>query len=247
MWRAIWLTSLLLVSCRSQKPEEPITKFAQTGPDRRPLSSLFLEEILGLSIDCPATTYDTAEGEKKLLAQPFIKWAQCSLLDGGTFVVDYTVRAPIAWLADFDNIAFDVEGHLFPITPYLTPKKLPALYLGIDAIDFAAPLSGPRVNLGRAVLDFLAGPAFTHLDIDTVDVSSALAPSLGRREIVVILKHRAARHFLRLTPDRYKRQLENYLNLSLGAGPPYKELLQSDKVIDLRLEGLGFVQDISIN
>lgn len=99
-----------------------IVSIVQTGPEKEALKTACLAELLGLSSDQPTQLYafNLKKGEAKLLASPLIASARLKRLPPSTLYIDYEVRKPIAWLADYKNTAIDASGHLFPVTPFST-------------------------------------------------------------------------------------------------------------------------------
>ncbi len=228
-----------------------IDKIVQTGPDRRPLSSLFLQELLDLSIDKPVNLadFDCQAAEQKLLATHFVKEAHVQRAPPSTLYIDYTVRSPIAAIADYQNLAIDDEGILFPVSPYLSPKRLPEIYLGIDHLDPGEKITLPET--ATHILELFQAPSFYHLDLLRIDLKNALAPSLGRREIDLLVAHhlgpKPTLHTLRLQPTMIDPALDNYLTLLsqliTTRRPPFQDLTYKSTIVDLRLEGLAYLHE----
>src|SRR5579872_2269935 len=120
---------------RLRSPAYRISAIIQTGPEKEALKTAYLAELLGLSADWPTQLYalNVKKAENLLLASPLISSAKVQRLSPSTLYIDYEVRKPVAWLADFNNTAIDAEGHLFPVDPFFPPKRLPELYLGVPA------------------------------------------------------------------------------------------------------------------
>lgn len=224
---------------RRHDPKYQITALIQTSQDKEGLKTVYLAELLELSIDSPMNLYafNSKEAREKLLRSAVIKEASISKIRPGIIWVNYTLRKPIAILGDYTNTMIDVEGIPFPIKPIFTPKKLPEIYLGIDEsigeedrddrkLKWGAPLQGKRINLAFALLNLIMRQCcsdLTHLSY--IDVSKAFALSYGQRQIVVILEDRVEKEIegqpvlcvypriLRLGTDNYEQQLKNYLVL----------------------------------
>ena len=128
-------------------PRNHLTQIVQTGLQKEALKTVYLAELVGLSIDRPAAyfDFDPKKAEMRLLKSPLIKQAKVMLLPPSTLAVDYTVRQPIALLYDCENAAIDEEGRIFPVSPYLSPKNLPQLYLGLPG---SLPI-GTRPSAGK--------------------------------------------------------------------------------------------------
>lgn len=216
-------------------PQYYLSRIVQTGPQREALKTNYLAELMRISADRPLTFahFDLQLARKRLLSSPVMKEAQVKLIKPDTVFVDYTVRQPIAWLFDFENIALDEEGTPFPVTPYFTPKKLPEVYLGIKNFYWNRPLKEPKAKLALTLLELLSRLS---LSVRRLDVSKAFEPSLGRREVVLILDEQGFTKVVRLTPKDFTQELSNYLELRTKL-PPKPE------IIDLRIPNLGFIQE----
>ncbi|HSX12474.1 MAG TPA: hypothetical protein VLF61_03195, partial [Rhabdochlamydiaceae bacterium] len=202
-----------------------LSAIVQTGPQKEALKTDYLAQLLGLSKDRPQKieTFDLKEAEKKLRASPVIKEAELKALDWGTLYINYTVRQPIALLADFENRAIDEERALFPLIPFFPPKNLPELYLGIATI---AELKSDKVELALNILKLINEPqAKPELNVRRIDVSKAFEKSCGRQEVVLLIEdeiiskfeqrqiHYFLPQYLRLSRKNYAQELGNYLKL----------------------------------
>lgn len=204
-------------------------QIVQTGPEKEALPTQYLAEVMGLSADHPVPfdLFSTKDAEKALLATPVIKWAKVRKQKPDTAYVEYEVRHPIATIGDFENTAIDAEKRLFPLHPFYAPKQIPEIVLGLST--YAPSLSGEPIELALSILA-LCEP----LHVKRIDVSNAFCESLGRREIVVVCKaENGHTHTLRLSQANIETQLGNYLQLALPSG---------DRIIDLRLDKVGFIE-----
>lgn len=241
-----------------------IKAIVQTGPEKEALKTAYLAELLGLSADSFAQLYafNLKKAEEALLQSPLIANAKVKRMPPNTLYIDYEVRRPIGWLADFKNIAIDQEGYLFPVAPFLTPKRLPEIYLGISSFQ-GWHYDSPSLQLALGILKILETAPWTRgLRIERVDVSNAFAPSLGTREIVLITDEEMTIrkengemicHFpkiLRLSTKDYEKQLNNFFTLRQKMMDDYKKQLLAVKkggrfaprIIDLRIPQLAFVE-----
>ncbi|MCX6990851.1 MAG: hypothetical protein NTX49_07315 [Chlamydiae bacterium] len=250
-----------------------ITSLIQTGPQKEALRSEYLEELIGLSKDYPhlISHFDRKKAERALLASPLVQEAHVEIIKPSTVYIDYTVRQPLAWLYDYENIALDKEGYLIPMYPFFPPKNLPEIYLGlapfgqrtpIPHLPIAAwnqPLKGPAVDLAFDLLSRLQPLARDLFRIKRIDVSKAFEESLGRRELVVIVDNEIffssepiiSTHYLRLSVKEYPQELGNYLELrknlleqdmqKLQAGDPSDRVSLPEKIIDLRISQLAYI------
>jgi hypothetical protein len=222
-------------SQRSQTAPTYLCRIVQTGPQREALKTTYLAELMRISADRPVTaaSFDPTYAQKRLMSCPLIKEAKVKIAAPDTIYVDYTVRQPVAWLYDFDNIALDEEGYPFPVSPFFSPKRLPEIYLGIRNFYWGRPLKERNAELALTILQLLNRLS---LHIKRLDVSKAFQPSLGRREVVLILEEQGFTKALRLTPKNFAQELGNYLELR-------PKLPAIPQIIDLRIPQLAFIQE----
>src|SRR3990167_1325988 len=177
-----------------------IVSILQTGPEKEALKTVYLTELLKLSTDQPINLFaiDLKQAETSLLNSPLISSATVKRMPPGALYIDYEIRRPIAWLADYQNIGIDRDGYLFPISPFFSPKEMPEIYLGLPPFGESAdrylreggkweePLQNKYLSLAFDILQTFEGMDWKEgLRIKRIDVSNAFAPSLGRREIVL--------------------------------------------------------------
>lgn len=246
-----------------------ISLIIQTGPQKEALRSLYLEELLGLSIDKPTNIYlfDEKEAKRKLLLSPVIEKAVVKKIKPSAIYIDYKVREPVALLYDLKNVAIDKKGNIFPVSPFFTPKNLPEIYLGdtsyLEEMDFwQKPLLAENVLLALKLLKILTTQEIP-FNIKRIDVSNIFA-SYGKREIVVILEHTlnvsqnekevalVFPRIIRLSLKDYQQQLGNYFILHNKMVSDYKKQIVikketpsiirfASKTIDLRISKLAFI------
>lgn len=215
-------------------PPYYLCRIIQTGPQREALKTPYLAELIKLSVDRPVTCqdFDPLLACRRLCLSPVIKEARVKVIKPDTVYIDYTVRQPVAWLYDFDNIALDEDGVPFPIMPFFSPKKLPEIYLGIKTFVWNEPLKSAQSALALTLLKMMLRLS---LHVQRLDVAHAFAPSLGEREIVVILEESGFSKFLRMTPKNFAQEIGNYLELRPTLSPEMQ-------VIDLRVPQLAFIE-----
>ncbi len=231
-----------------------VVAIVQTGPEKEPLKTAYLAEVLGLSADRPSHLYslDLKQAQAKLLTSPLIESAKIKRVPPGTLLIDYTIRKPLAILSDYANTAVDSEGYLFPIAPFSSPKQLTEIYLGLPSFGSAEdtmgrsggswqrPLKNGYFSLALEILRFIEdSPAKGDMRIKRIDVSHAFAPSLGQREIVLIAEDELIWNaqgkelvcvfpkILRLAPKDYRQQLGNFFSLRSAMHEDYKRQLAS--------------------
>ena len=231
-----------------------ISTIIQTGQELEALQTSYLAELIDLSIDKPVNLYafDLKKGEMKLLSSPLISKAHIQRLPPHTLYIDYEVRKPIAWLGDYQNIAIDQDGYLFPMAPFFAPKELPEIYLGLPSFGaqedgfgrsgglWFAPLKNRYLDLAFELLHFFEGSTWREgMRMKRIDVSQAFALSLGQREIVLsteedlVLEKESIRcvfpKLLRLSPKEYVQQMNNFLGLRKKMTQDYhKQLVEAN-------------------
>ena len=220
-----------------QSPKYYLCRILQTGPQKEALKTTYLAELMGISADRPIllSQFDPRIAQKKLLSSPVIQEAWVKLITPDTVYVDYTVRQPLAMLADFENTALDEKGIPFPLSPFFTPKKLTQVYLGISRFSWNERLIDTKTQLALTLLHLLKQ---LPLEVRKIDVSQAFQGSLGKREVILVVDEQGFSKYLRLTPKNFAQELGNYLELR-------KELPPVSQVIDLRLPQLGFVTQLT--
>jgi len=219
--------------------EYTISKIIQTGPEKEALPTVYLTELLELSFDEPQKlyTFNEEEGKEKILLSPVISEVKVKKIKPDTIYIDYTLRQPVAFLADFVNTAIDGMGTLFPLSPFYTPKRLPEIYLGLES--YIPKVEGKKLDLAMTLLKLIYDNfPDSYNALKWLDVSEAFSDSYGKREIIVVFQAPKGSHYLRLNPKNYKADLGSYLSLK-------EELWQEeiDKVIDLRISKLAYIED----
>ncbi len=244
-------------SRRSSDDKYRIVAIAQTSSQKEALKTVYLAELLDLSIDKPRNLYqfDSSEAQKMLQSSPLIKRALIRKITPGTLYIDYDLRLPIAYFGDLTNTAIDEEGVIFPFKPFFTPKRLPELIIGLEDAPtplWGTKLQGQKVELGLQLLDLLQRHCcLENTFVKKVDVSNAFALSNGQREIVIIFERNAEgkgallqfQRILRLSPEHFPQELANYLALSehlvkQEADPGEHKPL----IVDLRIPHLAYIK-----
>lgn len=239
---------------------EKISAIIQTGPKKEALKTVYLAELMGISVDQPEPFlgFDIKRAEDRLLSSPVIKKASVKLLSPGTLYVDYTAREPQAWIYEYENTAIDEEGYLCPVYPFFSPKNLPEIHLGLPpfgrypVIGWNIPLKGREIELAFSLLKLIKTTETEELiQIKRIDVSKAFSESCGMREIVLICEDQIenVRHtrFLRLSPKNYPQELGNYLKLREQLIEKERNSGPTEKVIDLRLSKLAFIEERAVD
>ncbi len=244
-----WLYYLNGRERRLRDEQYRIVALVQRVSQGEALKSIYLAELLNLSLDRPINLYafNLKEAKKKLQACPLIKRAKVKKILPGTLYIDYEVRTPVAYLGDIANTVIDEEGILFPFRPFFTPKCLPILYLGREKEEpyrwGNCLKEAPLLQLAWSVLkqfEELLGKKFY---LRQLDIAQAFAESEGKRQIILVLEERAKpAHtvFLRLNVDDEGQSLANFQTLQ---GHLFNDSFPSKQVtIDMRLPQLAFIK-----
>lgn len=213
-----------------------IRTIVQKGPVKEALKTVHLCELLQLSRDHPSNliSFDLRRGEELLLSSGVISSAHLSKKMPDCLEVDYSIREPVAFLADYSNTVLDENGVIFSLQPYLTPKILPKLYLGIQIEPFVfGRIKDKKMKVALKVLKLLS--QFNQnksIFLDQIDVSNITASSMGQQEIVVsffeTLGEESYIRYLRLSKDNYEEEFLHFLNLKAMNLP-------KNLVVDMRL------------
>jgi hypothetical protein len=254
-----------------------VCSIVQTGPQKGALKTEYLAEILGICADYPRplASYDLKQLEQKLRASPLIAEARVSLRKPNSLYIDYTVRQPCAFLADFENVALDKEGCLFPFAPFFSPKNLPQIYLGLAPFStlpteaekpvatWGRSLKGKYLDLAYEILAYTSDPKVADLfRVTWIDVSHAFSTrSAAEREIILMTEEllfsaegepHPFTHLLRLSTKELPQQLGNYLKLRVqlleGEQKTLYRLAKGEnpvKIIDLRIPKLAFLEGVA--
>lgn len=213
---------------KREVPKTPIKVIAQTGPLKEGVKTDYLAELLDLSSDHPKCL-EIEEVEIRLLKSPMIKEVSASYLNPETLYIDYTLRTPCFMLLDIENRALDEEGVAIPLIPHFTPKKLPELYLGLQkSEDLISAYNPKKRNIAQKLKKILS------YDLVRIDLSHFEESSLGKQEIVVIVKPEDKSHYLRLPIKEFEKQLSRYLSLQ-------EKIKDQELIIDLRVPDLAYL------
>lgn len=244
----------------SQDKTFVIRAILQTGPEWEALKTVYLAETVGLSIDKPTNLFqfDIARAEKKLLQNPIIKAAKIKKIKPDTIYIDYSIRHPIATLADFTNTGIDQDGILFPLFPFITPKKLPEIYLGHSFEEnlqlmthtnsiWGQKLNGREINLAFTLLNlFETSIESQKTHLIRIDVSQAFENNFGKRQIVCLLdfatKDKSSIHqMIRLSTKNYPQEISNLL-VFIDSQLVQESIKASQQmIIDLRIPQIAYI------
>ncbi len=260
-----WLYFLHVKERRLHDDQYRIVAIIQSTPQADALKTLYLAELLGLSLDRPINLYqfNAKEAAQTLLSHPLIKNATVKKILPGTLLIHYQMRTPVAYVGDFTNTVVDEEGYLFPFRPFFTPKRLPAIYLGLDKEDCVwgrCLQNYSSLKLAFVILNQFDQLQLEKFNLKLLDVTQAQADSYGQRQIVLTLEtscqeesHSAqSLTFLRLSSDRTAQDLANFHTWQAGRFEKKDEALTKVKtkareamIIDLRIPHLAFIKPAS--
>ncbi|HRD55177.1 MAG TPA: FtsQ-type POTRA domain-containing protein [Parachlamydiaceae bacterium] len=248
----------------AENPKYEILAIVQETSAKEPLKTVYLAELLKLSLDKRTNIYrfSTHLAKKRLVSSPLIKKAEVKKIYPGTVHVHYTTRVPVAFLTDFENMAIDKEGFLFPFKPFFTPKNLPEIYLGLEEdeekeVAFGNRLENKKAALALQLLETFSEKLLAKTSIKRIDVKGAFAKSVGQKQIVLILEDKIEKirngfpvfsrylRILRLSSDDYLEGLSSFLVLQKHLqSQENAETFTQDylKIIDLRIPELGFIK-----
>lgn len=215
-----WLYYQHIREMKFQDDQYRIQAIIQEASHSDSLKTVYLAELLNLSLDRPVNLYQFKIKEAlEVLKNTFlIRDATIKKILPGTLYINYQMRKPIAYIGDYSNTAIDEEGILFPFRPFFTPKQIPVIYLGIENDNYQWGSSLKKLISWKLVLSLLK-----HLDelqlenffLKQVDVSRAYSDSYGQRQMVILLDHRRSTFsfLLRLNSEIYVQNLINFRTL----------------------------------
>jgi hypothetical protein len=214
-----------------------IHKLIQKRPPSDFLKTPYLAQLLHLSCEkkTSLSQFDFKKAEKELISSFVIKRATIKKIKPDTLYIDYTMRHPIAYLADMSNTAIDEEGFLFPFAPFYTPKYLPEIYFGTP---FQENIWGTQIEAEKMTIVKEILTKFPNQCLSWMDLSKLSAPSLGQREIVIEIEN----HLLRLSTLEFKKEIYRYFLLKNDC----LKKLKNRCIIDLRLPEVAYIKRESL-
>lgn len=253
-----WLYFLHVRDRRFNDDQYRIVAIVQNTSDADALKTVYLAELLDLSLDKPVNIYyfNLQKATEKLLNHPLIKEATIKKILPGTLYIDYQMRTPIAYIGELSNTAIDHEGYLIPFHPFYTPKRLPTLYLNIDSKEsqwgksiYQHPSIQQAFNLLKKW-----NTLFGRTDnIKQIDVSMIGADSYGQRQAVVIVeeiafddktKLNSPLFYLRLSSDHTEQDLSNFhfFQEAMKVNKELRVYEGKNLEIDFRIPNLAYIK-----
>jgi hypothetical protein len=258
-----WLYYLHVRERRLHDDQYRIVAMMQSTPQADALKSIYLAELLNLSLDRPINLYqfNAKEAAQSLLNHPLIKAAAIKKILPGSLYIHYEMRTPFAYIGDFANTVIDEEGYLFPFHPFFTPKRLPIVYLDLGSEKEEYKWGSCLKNLSSVQLAFDFLYQFEQLQQDQfylkqLDVAQAQADSYGQRQIVIVLEgtgqnlsqpsQQKPLIFLRLSCDKTMQGLANFQTLQRALSDKKGDFMANERkenmIFDLRILHLAFIK-----
>ncbi|MCY3975297.1 MAG: hypothetical protein OXF02_07145 [Simkaniaceae bacterium] len=209
-----------------------IETIIQTGPEKEALRSDYLAELIGCYSGASSPRFTLKNVRESLMRSHVMETVRLAWAGKEALTIDYSVRKPYLYLAEYRNAVCDRKGYPFPLFPFRKRERLPSVYAGLTSLRWGRPpQSYSRI---RQFLEYLEKET-DFFSMAVVDMTRADHPSPGRREITVEIPYERGTVFLRLTPVGYREELVRYRRLSLPEG---------DMVVDLRLKDTALIKAI---
>lgn len=231
---------------RQTEGKYQVVAIVQATDEAEPLKTMCLAELLNLSCDKPSNLYrfNVSEALDMLYRSAIIKEAKIQKILPGTLYIEYSLRHPVAYLADYTNTVLDEKGILFPHKPYLTPKNLPEIAFGLEeesGFKWGQSLPKEKLDLALKILEIIK--AFPSLSVEKIDLSRAFLQSEGQSEIVLKIKSgQGVSKILRLKSYDVVQSIAHFVRLDQWASRTKQmEWCEQIQIIDLRVQGLGYI------
>lgn len=243
------------IKSRQKNPKYYVKKIVQKteGPS---LDSMYIAEILGLSIDMPTNIYQLHPEYAKayLEKSPVILEAKVQKILPDTVEVNYRTPLPIAYLFDITNTAISPEGYLFPVEPFFSPKKLPKIYLGLNRDTVCEKYWGGYIDTLSSrcaieILQYITESNF-HAFFDTlfIDTSMIHLEDLFSRQIIMVMQTKKIREavpfrclwLVHLDAQEWKKGLNRCI--LLAQTPEIMDENKKKITIDMRYENKAFIE-----
>lgn len=187
---AVWYGYQTVNHYRNHDPKYTINGIIQTSSTSHYVETQTLAEWLDLSADRPKNLYqyDIQKATKTLKSFSFFSKVAVKKYPPSILYVDYTLRQPIAKVADFENTAIDSEGVLFPLHPFYGSLKLPSVYLGLTNTEkvWGSQIQGDTFTLAYELISRIQSHLTTDfLKLELVDTSVAYSDQVANKEIVL--------------------------------------------------------------
>jgi len=233
------LGKLLYEKWVDSKSDDVIRTLIQVGPEKGALPTMYLAELMELSIDCPKKFhhFDVLQAQKNLLCSPVIKLSRVEKRKPDTIYVDYEVFYPFMQIGDADNLLIDREGNIFPMKPFFSPKQLPKIFLEV--------FEWRRFDVARKIYDFLQQQKLSctfEQRLLSIDVSRMVHAGCVMEEVILSLKNNTeggAIHYLRMTPSCFMQEWNYYVLMKQN----FLHSLPGDVLIDLRTSKLAYIEN----
>jgi hypothetical protein len=267
-----WGYQQVMIS-KEKDPNYNLHYIEQEALEGQPFRTIHLGQLLGINNQEAINLYrfDTEAAAKLLLSSWLFRSVAVWKRFPDTLHMEYLPRIPYAYLADYENTAFDEEGYLFPMKPFYTPKRLPKIYLGqgpqllselgsfqegrYRSYPWGGRLTGKKLELAKELISYFNNKhIFPNTYVKWIDLSFAHEGSWSSREIILELEIYRGRYQGETqdptTPIAVTRTLrlshQNYLRQLASYRTLAIHLDQRDAsktLIDLRIDGLAFFRE----
>ena len=194
----------------------------------------WIEQWLDLSLAHPTCidAINVEQAKQQLLSTSIFSEVTVKKV-GTALAIDYKLRTPIALLKNFSHTFLDQQGYV--IAQPLDLRYLPSvptleLYVPNDIFHHSTIWNSQIPSAYLEIIRYIS-QAFVPLEVVRIDLSKMTQSSLGRREIIVILKEGTTYYTLRCNPYDLTSATQRFFRL-------YQKLLQpmnSSCTIDLRI------------
>jgi|GEM_PF-3071365 len=211
-----WVAVLPFLWRGEKKDRGEVLSLALVSESRDQLKSDAVAEWLNLSAEkfTPLTTFNLKEGAEKLLKIGLMQKVQLYKLEPSALVVSYTLREPFATVANWKNTGIDRGGHLFPLSPFFSPKELPELvFKKNQQLDYVSMVEAKLQQFPLAKSILQKNHLFFPWNIARVDLSRLDVEHPYGGEWVLTLKRGEQLLFVRLWLERYEESLSDLAKL----------------------------------
>lgn len=217
------------------------------------LSSELFEELLELSIDHATNIYQfpLTERQRQLAAFPLFKNVRLMRQLPGSLMIYYSARKPLFSLRGALNAAVAEDGIVIPLGSYYHQDLWPTIALRIPSnsetsIEWGSQISFTDLQTAQKLMHIVQ---ILHLEtvvqLQEIDLSRQNADSFGKREIVLTFEMETPSKrqtlFLRLNPESYANQLENFAKLKHDFPSAVREFDANSVTLDMRLPQIAFL------
>lgn len=240
----ISLPAYLFLFGKKHKESLVLKNVIQKTTNLHPVSPRFFSDFLGLRPEGKHLLINRLDLRKintKLKTHPVFKTILAEINHQGDLEILYDLRVPFAYLQDFESVAIDEKGHIFPTSHFFSPKKLPKVYAGREELIWSDVID---MTLIHKVINFFSNSR-TCLEPIFIDISKISSPVSVHRELVVVIDFKGANHYLRIKPALIDLALSRYVKLFNEK--KLQKLLAGDVVFDARIAKFATLKPIELS